>query len=327
MGAVERKCLTGKPHSLQLSGVGTGAQALGTPECAPRRPHAGCVCAGRTLAASPRRRGRIDLWRGRVHAGLPPGAAQVRPKRRQGAKCEGERRGLSAEALDLFCRGAWLAAATEQSAHAQARDLSQARRRRRAAHAGSAGAHKGECVALMSSCLMASHYAQLTRNRTRVLLQDAAVLSDVAVLERAMECAPADVLDPPAARGLDERATEATLVACFDCTQSEVPDGGPPAARRVAERALEAAQVASFEDMVRASDVTLVDFQATWCGPCQLMSKALAVRLLPSLGFLTVGLPVGELAVGCIVCFTLILPALEEAALMSSVAGCAADRE
>lgn len=42
-----------------------------------------------------------------------------------------------------------------QSVCAQARDPPQARRWRRAAHAGSAGAHKGECVARSSSCLMA----------------------------------------------------------------------------------------------------------------------------------------------------------------------------
>lgn len=59
-------------------------------------------------------------------------------------------------------------------------------------------------------------------------------------------------------------------------------DGGPPRARRVAERAIEAAQFANFEEMVRSNDVTLVDFHATWCGPCQLMSKILAVRLRPA---------------------------------------------
>ena len=59
-------------------------------------------------------------------------------------------------------------------------------------------------------------------------------------------------------------------------------DGGPPRARRVAERAIEAAQFADFEEMVRSNDVTLVDFHATWCGPCQLMSKILAVRLRPA---------------------------------------------
>ena len=38
-------------------------------------------------------------------------------------------------------------------------------------------------------------------------------------------------------------------------------------------------QLSSFEDMVQQSPTPiLVDFYAPWCGPCQLMSKVVAVR-------------------------------------------------
>ncbi|PNH04214.1 hypothetical protein TSOC_009651, partial [Tetrabaena socialis] len=47
--------------------------------------------------------------------------------------------------------------------------------------------------------------------------------------------------------------------------------------RRLVVPAAQKQQFSSFEDMLSRSEVPLlVDFYATWCGPCQMMSPVLA---------------------------------------------------